>query len=321
MKYLQYVGVIIGAIYGLIIRLFIYLNDINLAITKNLYSIYSISFVWITPVIISIIPILFAPKEILDSRARQFFLPVLSVFVFIVFALSTGIEDWLCILILGFPYLLAAGIVGLVIAPIIKKRKSKKLYSIVLLPFILNPIESYIPNKIETFHTQTTIEINAKKEIVWNNLIEVPEIKEDEFDYGILNYLGVPRPVKSKLEVVDGQQYRIGYFTDNLKLYETISEVDTLNFVEFKIHMDKSKLRDLPTDNHILKSNNFHFNNISYRLQKTEVNSTKLSLNCDYTLNSKMNFYANFWANLIIKDFEERLLTSLKLKLEKQTNY
>ena len=268
------------------------------------------------PIVISIIPILFAKNEVLESRWKQFVFPFLSVLLFFIFTLSSGIEDWLCILIIAFPFLLTAGIVGLILGPIIKNRNSNKLYSIVLLPFILSPLESLIPNKSEHFSVESKIVIKTDKQTVWKNLIEVPEIKDKEYDKGFFNYIGVPRPIKSELEIINNTEYRIGYFSGELKLYETISKVDPLNFVEFNIHINESELRDLPTDKHLLKSDYFSFDNISYELQEVSANKTELILRCNYTLDSKMNGYANFWAEKIIKDFESRLLNSLKLKIE-----
>jgi len=314
MKYLQYIGIILGAIYGYCYRLLCENEGVN-EIYEN-YSIYSISFIWILPIIIAIIPILFAREEIIESKWKQFVFPFLSVLLFFIFTLSSGIEDWLCILIIAFPFLLIAGVVGLILGPIIKKRKSNKLYSIVLLPFILSPIESVIPNKTEHFKVESEIVIEADKQSIWENLIEVPEIKDNEYNKGFFNYIGVPRPIKSELEIINGKEYRIGYFSDKLKLYETISRVEPLKFVEFNIHISESELRDLPTDKHLLKSNYFSFENISYRLKEISPNKTKLILYCEYTLDSKMNGFANFWAEKIIKDFESRLLNSLKLKIE-----
>ena len=184
------------------------------------------------------------------------------------------------------------------------------------MPFILSPIETLIPNKTEDFSVESKIVIEKDKQTVWENLIEVPEIKDKEYDKGFFNYIGVPRPIKSKLEIVNGTEYRIGYFSDELKLYETISKVEPLKFVEFNIHITESELRDLPTDKHLLKSDYFSFDNISYELREITPNKTELILSCNYNINSKMNGYANFWAEKIIKDFESRLLNSLKLKIE-----
>lgn len=314
MKHLQYIGILLGAAYGYCYRLICGNDGVN-GIYED-YNIYSISFIWILPIIISIIPILFAKKEIIESKWKQFVFPFLSVFLFFIFTLSSGIEDWLCILIIAFPFLLTAGIVGLILAPIIKNRKSNKLYSIVLLPFIVSPMESLIPNKNEHFIVESKIVIDTDKQTVWENLIEVPEIKDNEYKKGFFNYIGLPRPIKSELKIINETEYRIGYFSDELKLYETISKIEPLKFVEFNIHINESELRDLPTDKHLLKSDYFSFGNISYKLIEISPNKTELILHCDYTLDSKMNGYANFWAKKIIKDFESRLLNSLKLKIE-----
>ena len=316
MKLKQYLGIILAALYGLGVRFLLNPKENNASEIYDYYNIYTISFIWILPIAISVIPILFAKNEILESKWKQFVFPFLSVFLFFIFTLSSGIEDWLCILIIAFPFLLTAGIVGLILGPIIKNKKSNKLYSIVLLPFILSPIESIIPNKTEYFKVESEIVIETHKQVVWENLIEVPEIKDNEYNKGFFNYIGVPRPIKSELEIINGKEYRIGYFSDELKLYETISKVEPLKFVEFKIQINESQLRDLPTDKHLLKSNYFSFENISYELKEISPNNTKLILCCEYTLASKMNKYANFWAERIIKDFESRLLNSLKLKIE-----
>lgn len=185
-----------------------------------------------------------------------------------------------------------------------------------LLPLFLNPIEHLFPNQTETYTIESKIIINENAKTVWANIIEVPEIKDNEYEYGFFNYIGVPRPIKSVLETHDNKVYRVGYFTDNLKLYETISEIRPNQFVNFKIDIDKSELRDTPSDQHVLKSNYFRFENISYTLNPINDKQTELILRCDYIIESKMNGYANFWADNIIKDFEVRLLNALKSKLE-----
>lgn len=315
MRYKQYLGILLGGLYGLGFR---YLGEMPLS--QDIYNIYSISFIWILPIVIGIIPIIFAQEEVLESKWKQFFLPLSSVLFFFLLALSSGLEDWLCILIIGFPFLITAGISGLITGLIIKKINAKKLYSIVLLPLLLNPLEVHLPNQKENFETKSKIIINASQDLVWSHLLEVPEITEQEFKKGFFNYIGVPRPIKSKIEHVNGKEYRIGYFTDDLHLYETVSKVDSLNSISFNVHIEQSELRDLPTDKHLLNSQYFKFESISYHLKKGEKSQTELTLLCRYSIESKMNFYAGFWANTIIKDFETRLLDVLKRKAENHKN-
>jgi len=135
-----------------------------------------------------------------------------------------------------------------------------------LIPFLIMPIESKFSNQKDSYSVESKIIVEASKAKIWNQIIEVTEIEESEYDYGFYNYIGIPRPVKSELKEIEGEEYRVGYFTDNLRLVEKITQIDSLNFVEFKIELEKSSLRNLPTDKHILQGKYFKFDNISYKL-------------------------------------------------------
>lgn len=309
----QYLGIFLGVIYGLIIRI---LGDNE--IFEDYYNIYSISFLWVTPIVIGLFPILFSSNEIYKSKAKLFFYPIITIILFLIAALITRIEDLVCLLIIGLPFLLVAGVIGLLLGAFVKDRiKDKKLYSIILIPLLLNPIENLIPNKEEVYSVSSEIVINKNKAEIFPNLLSVPTISDDEYKNGFYQKIGIPRPVNSEILTNENQMYRIGHFTDDLKLYEYVSEIKENEFVNFKIDLSKSQLRETPTDQHLLKSNYFNFENINYSLEYISETKTKIILNCDYKIESKMNFYANFWAKSIIGDFEKRLLESLKTKLEK----
>lgn len=308
----QYLGLLLGVLYGLIIRV---INDNDRF--HDFYSIYSITFIWITPVVIGLVPILFSANEIYKSKVKLFFYPFLTVVLFLIAALITRIEDLICLLIIGLPFLLASGILGVLLGLFVRKRlRSKNLYSILLIPLLLNPLENLLPNKIKRYKVSSEIIILNSPENIFPNLLNVPLIADEEYNNGFFQIIGIPRPMYSTTFIEDDKLYRIGQFTDNLKLYEYVSEIRNNNFVNFKIDWSKSQLRDIPTDQHLLKSEYFDFENINYTLIKISPNQTKVILSCDYKIESKMNFYANFWAKSIIQDFEKRLLESLKLKLE-----
>lgn len=314
----EYIGIFLGAIYAMAFRI---LGGMKLM--HGSFTIYSLTFVWIVPLLVGIIPILIARKEMRNSMSKQFLYPFFSGLLFAIMAFTTGLEDIICLLILGLPFVLGAGTIGLLLGIILDKmdeRKAKKnnnLYSsLLLLPLFLNPLESKISSPQKEYEVKNQIRIHASKEKIWKNIIEVPEIKDEEYESSFFNYAGIPRPVCSRLETIDGIKYRVGYFSDELKLVETISKIDSLKYVAFTIHMDKSHLRDLPMDEHILQSDFFTFNTIAYTLTPAENDSVLLTLTCSYKIESKMNGYANFWAEEVIGDFENNLLKALKKKLE-----
>lgn len=312
----QYLGIVLGVIYGITIRL---LGDTEKF--QEFYNIYSISFLWITPIIISCFPIIISSNQIYKSKTKLFFYPIITIVIFLVTALITRVEDLVCLLIIGLPFLLIAGLIGLLLGAFVNGRiKDKKIYSIILTPLLLNPIENLIPNKKAIYNVSSEIIINKNKAEIFPNLLSVPTISESEYTNGFYQTIGIPRPINSEILKNENGIFRIGHFTDDLKLYEYVSKIKENEFVNFKIDLSKSQLRDTPTDKHLLKSNYFNFDNINYTLEYISENQTKIVLNCDYRIESKMNFYANFWAKSIIGDFEKRLLKSLKLKLEKTRN-
>lgn len=308
----QYIGIFLGVVYGLFVRVIVDIDSIG-----DYYGIYSVTFIWITPIIIGLIPILFTSNEVYKSNLKLFFYPITTVLLFLITAVVSGLEDFICFIIIGFPFIIASGFLGFMVGILLKKRvENKKLYSVLLIPFLINPIESLLPNKSELYVVSSEIVIHNIPENIFPNLLNVPVIADHEFKEGMYNSLGVPRPMYSQMFSDSSGTYRIGYFTENLRLYEYVTAIRENEFVNFKIDLSKSVLRDKPTDQHVLKNSYFHFENISYSLHSIGVNQTKVVLSCEYQISSKMNFYANYWAKSIITDFEERLLASLKLKLD-----
>ena len=300
MRIKEYAGIIAAAIYGVSVRLLFE----NQSFEIFEFSIFSLSFLWVLPIVMGFIPFLLARDELLASRWKQFMFPVASVFLFFTATLITGLEDLICILILSLPFTLVAGFAGLLVGSLLKRKNidNGKLYSLILIPILLAPIESRFASQKSLYEVSSNIIINADQETIWPNIIEVPEITNNEYESGFFNYIGIPRPIKSVLKEIEGEEFRIGYFTDDLKLVEKIVEIDTLNHVAFSIDLQRSTLRDLPTDKHILQSGHFEFQRISYQLLPVNEERVNVKLSCSYAIDSKMNAYANFWAERIIKD-------------------
>lgn len=308
----QYLGFILGIIYGLVFRL---ISDVEYL--DGYYNVYSITFIWIIPTLIGLFPIMFSSSKLYLSPLKLVLYPIITICLFLITTLVTGLEDFFCLLIIGIPFFIAAGVVGILLGTYMKdKINNKRIYSIFLLPLILNPVENLIPNKSEEFKVEHSIIINKNRAEIFPNLLEVQTINEKQYGNGFFQIIGIPQPINSKMYNDGENSYRIGYFTDNFKLYEGIDQSIENEFVSFQIHLDKSHLRNQPTDIHLVKSDYFKFGKISYKLIEVDTNKTKVILSCDYLLNSKMNSYANFWAEKIISDFEKRLLKSIKINIE-----
>ncbi|HSY61278.1 MAG TPA: hypothetical protein VK796_05345 [Cytophaga sp.] len=123
-EYKEYFGIFLGGIYAMLFRI---LGGMELM--HGAFTIYSLTFVWVVPLCVGIIPILIARKEMRNSMSKQFFYPFFSGIVFAIMAFSSGLEDIMCLLILAMPFIAGAGTVGLVLGIILDKmdeRKEKK---------------------------------------------------------------------------------------------------------------------------------------------------------------------------------------------------
>src|SRR5690606_40604559 len=127
----------------------------------------------------------------------------------------TGVQTCGLPIFIGLPFLLVAGVIGLLLGAFVKDRiKDKKLYSIILIPLLLNPIENLIPNKEEVYSVSSEIVINKNKAVIFPNLLSVPTISDDEYKNGFYQKIGIPRPINSEIFTNENQMYRIGHFTD-----------------------------------------------------------------------------------------------------------
>ncbi|OQP49739.1 hypothetical protein A4H97_28010 [Niastella yeongjuensis] len=308
-------GVIAGTIYALVLRLVFNINGEDAP-----FSLFTVTFIWVTPVVIGIIPLFFASKELLQkSYVFRIGSPILTVTVFFLLCFLTRIEDIICLWIILIPYVVAAAFAGFIAGEIIVKIKDKKstLYSIVLLPFIVSPIEQQFKTTVENYKVVTKVIIRASPEVIWNNIIRVSQIKESEYTRGFFNYAGIPRPLYAELNKDTLGGTRVGHFEGGLQFVEKVISWDRNRHIGFNISVVPSTIRKTVFDQHILKGNYFKFLQADYNLTVLPDGRTELALSSSYQLNSHLNWYGSYYGNQLLTDFQERLLQVIKNRCDR----
>lgn len=306
----RYGGIIIGSIYGLTMRL-IFGHPLD---RPNFADLFSITFIWIVPIIIGIVPMIFATKEQLASSSYRISRPILTVFLFFLIAFMTGIEDIICIVIISVPFLIAAGVGGYVFAKIIERIRNRNgaLYSLFILPLLSGYVEEKFETPSETYQVSTVVIINSPPETIWENVIRVKEIDQEEYKNGFFNYAGIPRPLYAELNMDTIGATRIGHFDGGLTFKETVTTWERNKRVAFNITVIPSSIRQTIFDQHVLKGDHFTFLNASYALEPLDGRQTRLTLSSTYQLDTKINGYSSFWGRRLLTDFQERLLEVIK---------
>jgi hypothetical protein len=260
-------GILIGIAYGLLTRL-AFGEDATLA---------SITYLFIIPTILGIVPLMFADNDQLKSYRNIIFIPFIYRFV-----------------------------------QINKQKRKGKLLTLILIPFLFSPVEEYIKSPSAIFKIESEVIISATPQAIWNNIVEVREIQESEYTAGFFNKIGIPRPLRATVDKKDVGGQRIGNFEGGLRFVETIRQYEPSKTISFDIVVDPKSIRPNVFDQHVLNGNYFTFVDATYELTDLPNGHVKLKLSSSYQLTSKINAYGKFWGDIILKDFQDRLLEVIK---------
>lgn len=302
------VGIGFGVIYALVTRL----------VFGELVTLASITYLFIVPAVLGFVPFLFADEEQLRSYRSIVFIPWLTVGSFFIVLMVVGGEDVACLVLLAAPFLALASIGAFLyrLFVIRRKKRASRLYTIALLPFLLAPVEELITRPSEVYIVASEVTISATTNTVWENIVEVKHIRSDEYEGGFFNDIGIPRPISASVDsgAVGGQ--RIGNFEGGLRFVETIKRFDPQRAVSFDITVDPRSVRPRAFDQHVLNGNYFTFVDATYELTPLANGQVKLQLFSKYQLTSTVNLYGKMWGDIILMDFQDRLLHVIKKRCE-----
>jgi hypothetical protein len=311
----KYSGIVIGSVYGLTMRVFFFDTFHS---EFGFTDLFSITFIWVVPALIGITPLLFATNSQLRSTLYRCFAPLFTILLFFTFCFITNIEDLICIIIIALPFMVAGMIAGYFFGKMIIRYRDRKgiVYSILLLPLLLGPIEEQLKIPSGTYEVQNTVIINNTSNNIWDNVVRVKDIRTNEYSKGFFNYAGIPRPLYAQLDKDQIGGERTGHFEGGLVFKETVNHWELNKKVSFNISVIDSSIRKTIFDQHILKGNHFKFIGACYQLNKINSKQTLLTLSSTYQLDTRINYYASFWGNLILSDFQQRLLNVIKKRCD-----
>jgi len=220
------IGIVLGVVYGLLTRL----------VFGQKETLASVTYLFIIPVILGIIPLMFADNEKLKSYSNIIFIPWITLTTCFLTMFLFGIEDFICLLVLATPFyiLITLGAFIYKLVQINRKKSKGKLLTLVLLPFLFAPIEEYIKSPSDIYIAKSELIINATPQLIWENIIEVETIKQDEYQSGFFNSIGIPRPISASVDKKELGEQRTGNFEGVLKFIKTITKYEENKIVSFE---------------------------------------------------------------------------------------
>ncbi|MEW7279322.1 hypothetical protein ABW636_12075 [Aquimarina sp. 2201CG1-2-11] len=308
------IAALIPTLYAIILRLTFGIKD-----WYELFSVMSVTFLFLLPTIVGALTVYFLDKDKVKKLGYRILFPWIPVILFLIITLIFAIEGWACWLMILPVFLIAASIGGLVGGYLkLKKRNDRLNISVLmLLPFLLSPIEQLIEKIPGTYTANTHIDINASADKIWENVTRVKTIEENEDTGYLTSFLGFPRPLRAELNFNGVGAYREAIFTNGLIFRETVTEYEEKKKMVFSIKANTYEIPSTTLDEHILIGGAyFDVLKGTYELEKIDERKYRLHLYSKFKMNTTFNFYAGWWGKLIMKDIQNNILKVEKKRAE-----
>ena len=311
-------GLLFGILYGLIARGIFALEIGDYSILPT-YGLMTISFLFFVPLVIGLL-VAYHHDTLTSSRSvLQISMPVFAIIGLIVVTVLFFHEGIICA-IMALPIFAVMALIGGFIGVRVFERNRNKLTIsfILLIPFLIAPLENYLGLTDKVFTEKTTIEISSTNDNVWKNITRVGEISDYENNLTLFQLMGFPRPIKAELDTIAVGGVRKAIFARGLFFTETVTEVEDEKVLAFDIEADPNSIPPTALDEHVLVGGQF-FDVLEgrYEIEKISGSQVRLHLTSKFRLSTGFNFYSGLWSKLIMSDIQKNILRIIKDRSER----
>lgn len=279
---------------------------------------YGIALFFITPVFMGICSVVIYGKKKAMTRSQAFNLAVLTLFFYFLALICFAIEGIICI-IMALPFALFLVWFGSLIGyEIITKTPRGGGPTVIAFVFII-PIFSFIEKDTTPTITsvRTFIDIDASPEVVWENVIEFPQLKEPtEFIFKT----GIAYPINAKITGNGVGAIRYCNFTTG-SFVEPITVWDQPKLLAFDVLEQPEPMKEISFWD--IDAPHLHDYFVSkkgqFKLIKLANGKTRLEGTTWYYHKIKPEFYWKLWSNYIVHAIHNRVLEHIKRNAEEVT--
>jgi hypothetical protein len=304
------IGLTAGVVYALLVTMLVTYNHANV----------SIAYIFVLPLILGAIPVLFSTKEQLKSYTTYLLLPWGITLTFFFFCLIFGFDGMICLIVIIAPFLVL-GTIGAFIYRLIKLKNQgngKKLYLSLSIPILFLFVELNIQPSDQVYTVTTNIEIDADRTKVWENVKNVKDIKSDEIETHFVHLIGVPKPLNGELDREEIGGVRNITWEKGIKFEEKIKSWDEGIGFAYDINVDPASIPPSTLDEHVMIGGKyFDVLEGSYHIDELGQSRSLVTLTCTYRVTTNLNFYSKWWADFILDDFNQMILEVIKKRSER----
>lgn len=237
-----------------------------------------------------------------------------------IFAAGALLREGTICIVMALPLLLIGSLVGTLVGGLMasmRKRNGPQLLSVTLvLPMVVAPIEARVPVQAAMQVIERDIFIDAPAEQIWHHINYPLNIQPDELAGGFAYRIGMPYPIEARTlqERVGGS--RALKWQRGIQFNETITAWREPEHIAWDFDFAPDSFPPGSLDDHIVIGGRyFDLLNAAYTLLP-ENSGTRLHVRVEARVTTGFNWYAGWWARLLIRDTAGAILKFYKNRAE-----
>jgi hypothetical protein len=305
------IGVLTGAAYGIAARV---LAEGPTSF-RELFGVMTLGFLIVVPVVLGYLTV----REIESpSRLVCFFAPWPTCMVTLLVALLLGMEGMICI-VLALPVILPLSSFGGFIGGSGRVRRTPgALPVLLLLPYVVAPLEHGrdLPFRLAT--TRTTIDVAAPVQTIWPLVASVDSIRPTEERPALYTLIGFPHPVSAVIDRHGVGGVREARFTKGLRFTERVTDWRPGHRFSFTIKANTAEIPSTTLDEHVTVGGPyFDVLQGTYELVPLPDGKVRIVLTSEHRLSTPFNAYAVLWTQAIMRSIQSNILDIIKARAER----
>lgn len=317
-NYPRTIGLGIGALYGLLLRVMFEWN-----VLSDSYEIVSTSFLLLAPFATGAIAVFFGSRAGRLSAGAQIGTAAGTMVFFLIAMFVLFIEGMICI-VLVLPVFMIASIVGglaMGLALRLVRYNSAVVSCFALLPVAFAPLESRLTPDSHERTVVNTVVIDASATDIWNNLTSVADIKKQELGFSFTHAMGVPRPLQAVMDGAGVGAVRTSRWEKGVQFKEVVTQWQPPYRLSYDFDIPPNSVPRDAFDRHVeIGGEYFTVVSGSYTIRPLSAERCEVTLQTTYANRSNLKLYGDLWGDFVFDDFHQSILRLIKHRAERQSH-
>ena len=227
----------------------------------------------------------------------------------------TGIEGIICVWMALVPFCAASLLGGLLYYIYQSWRADQAKYGLricFIIPFVAIFAESQLPLTTNTHLVQTTVQINAPVDVVFQSLKSIQNIDPSEVETNLTHHLNIPKPTSATWH----ETHRVSQWGPDVQFIERITSIGENDHINWDFEFPDGWIKEGIEDHHIeIGGRFFSVDKGGYELRRLG-DATELTLWTQTTDHTRLGAYAAYWNHFFIGNFHDAILVVVKNRNE-----